>query len=299
MISKLTDNTSMGAPNGKTHRVKAEMIVLGVVLLGFPLLLMALKLFPWQGASAMAGMFSLSRLPLPILPHVQRLMLMSLGAVIVVIFRLTLGIRVLGPVRPILIALAYQLTGFVVGTVFLVSVMIIIAMIRPLLRSAGMPYFARIAIVLSLVALMVLIVLEIGLAIGMDECLRVGLLPVVVLTFAAEGFAKTLYKEGLKSAVWRALMTIIVAVLIYELTNFPGMHEFVLRFPELLLIQIGLIYLVGRCCKFHALEFVNPKPKPRKSRTGKRTRRKVNQEKHVPFSDGSSLLLGASNANLS
>lgn len=295
-----TDNKIIVDENGTLHDLRSKpdwgLRISLALLFGLPAILLILKFLPWIGASTMADMFSLTRLPAVILRHVQRLMLMSLGAVIVVIFRLSLGIRVLGPVRPILIALAYQLTGFVVGTVFLVAVMIIIALIRPLLRSAGMPYFARIATVLSLVSLMVLVTLEIGMVIGTEEFLMVGLLPVVVLTFAAEGFAKTLYKEGIKSASWRTLMTILVAALINLLTDFPGMHHFVLRFPELLLIDIGLIYLVSRYCKFRAFEFLNPSPISVKKRKTNDKKSSKMQKRRVA-SNASSAVVLAHNSN--
>lgn len=230
-----------------------------LLLIAVPLLITALKFLPMTSGAAISQIFSLTSLPDAVAAHVQRLMLMSVGAIIVVIFRLTLGIRVLGPVRPILIALAYQMTGFVVGTLFLVGVMIIIAVIRPLLRSSGMPYFARIAIVLSVVSGLVVITLKIGLSTGGKQLLSVGLLPVVVLTFAAEGFAKTLYHEGVKSAAWRALMTIAVATLIKAVVALPGIYEFFVQYPEILMTQIGSIYLIARFFDYRALEFLNPK----------------------------------------
>lgn len=229
-----------------------------ILLLLLPLAIITLKLLFWPQISQLGEVFTIASFPPFVVDHVQRLMLMSLGAVVVVFFRLTLGIRVLGPVRPILIAVAYQITGFAIGTIFLVSVMIIMALIRPLLRNAGMPYFARIAIVLNLMALFIMLTLKIGLLIEMEQFVAVGLLPVVVLTFAAEGFAKTLYNEGIKSASWRALMTILVAALIKVLVGIPVIRDFTMNFPETLVLQIGLIYLIARFMNFRLLHTLNP-----------------------------------------
>ncbi|MFQ5639326.1 MAG: 7TM domain-containing protein [bacterium] len=242
---------------GRTLRQDGAWLFLLFVL---PAVLIALKVAPWTYSFTMMDMLSLQSLPEFMAVHVQRLMIMSLGALIVVIFRLTLGIRVLGPVRPILIALTYQITGFIVGTVFLVCVMVLIAIIRPILRSAGMPYFARIAMVLSLVCIMVLLALKLAVSFGLEEVLSVGLLPVVVLTFAAEGFAKTLYNEGIRSASWRALMTIAVAAIIKTIVDLLAHSNFILSFPEILFMQIGLIYLIARFFNYRALQFLNPKP---------------------------------------
>ncbi|MFQ5649925.1 MAG: 7TM domain-containing protein [bacterium] len=256
----------------------AERRLLGSLFL-IPGFIVLIKLLPFASLAVVSDMFTLTALPAIVANHVQRLMLMSLGAILVVVFRVTLGLRVLGPVRPILIALAYQITGFMVGTIFLVSVMVIIAMIRPMLKSAGIPYFARIASVLSLVSLMVLIAVKLSTTVGAEQFLSIGLLPVVVLTFAAEGFAKTLYREGLKSACWRAAMTIIAAALIKGLADIPGLSEFILCFPEMLLLQVGVIYLISRFLNFRALHFLNPKPPKSKRRTrAAKVRKKVKKK---------------------
>jgi len=277
--------------NGKLRQVKPKSLRswTSAILLLFavPALIAAVKILPWAGAAEVSHIFSLTELPPHLLGHVQRLMLMPLGVVIVVAFRLGLGIRVLGPVRPILIAIAYQLTGFVVGTVFLLSIMILIALIRPLLRSAGMPYFGRIAIVLSLVSFMVLITMQMGVMLGVHKFLGVGLMPVVVLTFAAEGFAKTLYHEGVKSASWCALMTICIAALITLYAAIPGLYEFFRQFPELLLTQVGLVCVIVRFGSFKALEFLNPpivvrrrktiRSKSKKSKKSKKSRTPIKE----------------------
>ena len=256
--------------NGKLRRKKPEgfgsWVSAILLLLVVPVLISAAKIIPWAGAAGAIHIFSLTELPHHLVGHVQRLMLMPLGALIVVAFRLGLGIRVLGPVRPILIAIAYQLTGYVVGTIFLLSVMIVITLIRPLLRSAGMPYFGRIAIILSLVSFMVLITLQMGILLGVHKFLGVGLMPVVVLTFAADGFAKTLYREGVKSASWRAFMTISVAALITVLAAIPGVYQFFLRFPEFLLTPVGVVCIVVRFGSFRALQFLNPPVKVKRNR---------------------------------
>lgn len=268
-----------------------ELFSLGLFFL-LPTLVITLKLLPVPALAPLRELFSLTTLPDTLARHAQRLMLMSVGAVVVVFVRLTLGLRVLGPVRPILIAVAYQIAGFAVATVFLVGVMGIIAVVRPILRQARLAYFGRIAMILSLVTFLILLALKLSLLFGADGFLTVGLLPVVVLTFAAEGFAKTLQKEGVKSASWRALMTIAVAVSIHFLVSLPHLQTLTLRFPEVIFLEMGLIYVVARFFKFRCLDSLNPRPKKvrvrqaksskvkNKSKVARKATRNTNQQPH-------------------
>lgn len=262
------NNTMIVNKNGKLQQIKplskARVHWYLSFLFILPGIILIAKLLPWPLAQKFTLAFTLTDLPSEMLSHVQRLMMLSFGAVVVVIFRLTLGVRVLGPVRPILIALAFQYTGFTIGTMFLVAVMVVIAAIRPLLRSAGLPYFGRIAMVLSLVSFMVLVTLKVGMSMGLNSFLKVGLLPVVVLTFAAEGFAKTLNNEGVQSASWRALMTILVAVVINSLAGIPGLKAMILHYPEFMLVHLGLIVGIVGHANFKLLHKLNPAPRVKK-----------------------------------
>jgi len=239
-----------------------------------PAAIMAMKLLV-PGLPLVTEIFSLRGLPHAISGHVSRIMLMSVGAVAVVFFRQTIGLRVLGPVRPVLIALAYQSTGILVATLFVITVMALIAIVRPVLRSARMPYFSRIAIVLSLVALLILVAMKTGLFLGVDQLLAVGLLPVVVLTFAAEGFARTLYNEGVTSACWRAAMTLVLAVGIFLLVSMPGVQSVMLEYPEMILAHMGVIMVITRFMNFKVLHFLNPKPAGHASAKRKAKRKKT------------------------
>lgn len=192
--------------------------------------------------------------------HMGRLMLMAFGAVVVVFFRQTLGIRMLGPVRPILIALAFQFTGFVIGSLFIVGTMTVIALVRPALRQARIPYFGRIAIVLNIVALLIIFTIKMSQQYDMRDWLAVGMLPVVVLTFASDGFARTLNKEGLVSAAWRALTTILIAGLVHLLVASPHLMQFIRDYPVILFVQVLLILLISKKMNFQVFAFINPKP---------------------------------------
>ena len=233
----------------------------------FPGLLLFLKWVPWCGAPLLQKWFSFEEMPPNLLFHVERLLFMPLAAIIVILFRITLGLRVLGPTRPILIAFAYAAIGIQQGTLFFLMALSIIAMARPKMKSSGIPYFARIGMALTLISLLILISIRIGIATHDANFLSLSFLPVIMLTFAAEGFAKTLSKEGLGSAAWRALMTILAATCIWWVFQIQPLGAFFVTHPELLLTQIGIMILISKHLDFRLLQRFNPIPhKPKKTK---------------------------------
>ncbi len=204
-----------------------------------------------------------------LLVHIDRLMLMALAAVVVVFFRQTLGIRMLGPVRPILIALSFQFTGFLIGASFIIGTMVMIALIRPALRRARISYFGRIAIILNIIALLIILTIKMSQHYQLQEWLVVGMLPVVVLTFASDGFARTLSKEGLRSAAWRAMTTILIAGFVHLLVAGPRVLAFMRENPAVLLVQMLVIVLISKKLNLQLLAFLNPAPQGKREQAGK------------------------------
>jgi len=180
------------------------------------------------------------------------------AALMVVFFRLTLGIRVLGPFRSILLALAFQRTGIPLGLVFMAMVITIIVTARPMLRDIRLPYFGRVSIVLSEVAVILAVTLLLSEWFGAKALSRVAYFPVFALCLTADGFAKTLSREGLRSALWRGAMTAMVGVLITLLADNQAARQALLRYPELLFMQIGCIIVIAKFFDFRLLSRLNP-----------------------------------------
>jgi hypothetical protein len=208
--------------------------------------------------------FSFAHLPVSPTHRLQYVLFVPLGAAVVVFFRQTLGVRLLGPFRSILIAVAFQITGILPGLLFLVLIIGIIVAVRPLLKTLRLPYFARISIMLSAVSLIMILVILSCEWLGMKLVEQVAYFPIVVICLTAEGFARTVLKEGWGSALWRGGMTALVAVLITLISEIPQVSKLLVEFPELLLTQVGLIVLIAEFFDWRLLEKFNPPKKKRK-----------------------------------
>lgn len=225
-----------------------------------PICVMAYKISGFPGSDVLQNAVSLTGVSEEMQRRVNYILFVPLGAVIVVLFRVTLGIRVLGPFRSILLAIAFQVTGIILGIFFFAIVIGVIVAIRPLLRLLRLPYFGRVSTMLSAVAIVIVFALIIGQGIGWQQLHRVAYFPIVVICLAGDGFARTLHREGWRSAVWRGIMTVLVAVLITGTASIQGMQSALIHYPELVILEIGLIIVICRLLGFRLFGAINPPP---------------------------------------
>jgi len=233
---------------------KPKWLMLALFLL--PLMIMAGKLPIFPASTTFTNLFSVPDLPDRLHRHVEYIIFVPLSALVVAFFRLTLGIQVLGFFRPILLAIAFRIMGLPLGVAFLVVVLAGIALLRPLLRNA--PYYARVPMILSLVAAFVLIPVIAGRWWQADWLNHLAYFPVIALGLACEGFVKILDAKGMREAAWRVVTTILVGVVIAAVVKIPGMIAIFFRFPELLIVQAGLILVISEYLDFQCFEGKNP-----------------------------------------
>jgi hypothetical protein len=242
----------------------AHSQILLIVLFAVPLAILLGKLPGAPTAAAFTRLFTLAHLPARLHAHLQYLVFVPLSAIVVVLFRVTLGIPVFGLFRPILLGIAFRITGLGLGVVFLAAVMAVIVLIRPVLRVARLHSYARQSVTLSVVVLLMLATVAGAAETHMSALLRVARFPVISLCLISEHFAKALDEKGLRNAAWRGSMTVAAGISICLIAEIPGLMRLLLRFPELLMAQIGCVVAVGEFLNLRLAQrrFSTPKTSP-------------------------------------
>lgn len=253
-------------PRGR--RLPARYRRLAIALIAVSFAVVAFKLSGLPLSDRVGENLSFEGLSHAMRSRMLHLLLTPLGALIVVFTRLTLGLRVLGPFRSVLLAIAFQVTGPAVGVAFFALVVAAVTLLRPSVKAMRLPYFGRSSVMLAAVAGTVILATLAGLALGVPEVERVAYFPVVVLTLSGEAFAKTLKREGPRSALWRAGSTAATALVITGIAAVPAVQTALVRFPELELAVLGGIVLVSEYLPLRLLQNLNPPPR-KKPRAGK------------------------------
>ena len=237
-------------------RITTKTDWLLVALLMLPLAVAAAKLPLLPTSAVFAGFFSLADLSPHLHKAAENVLFVPLGAVVVVFFRLTLGLRVLGLFRPILMAMAFDFVGIPISLIFLLLVLVIIVAVRSLLTTDH--NYSRVGILLSLASALLFAPLMAGDWWHIGWLRDIVFFPVIALCLTCESFAKVLDQEGIGEAAWRTVVTVLAAAVIVGFIKLPGVVDMFLRFPELLLAQAGCILLINKYLDLRLFEGINP-----------------------------------------
>ena len=212
-----------------------------------------------------AGFFahhaSLGATPRGLQHTVTDILFVPIGALIVVIFRLTLGVSLLGPFRSILLAFAFLTTGIALGLAFLTGTILILVLVRPMIKALRLPYFGRVSVMISAVAVVMVVAILASGWLRSPSLLNLSHFPIVVLVLVGEKVAVTIKREGARSGIWRAATTALVGVVVTAIASIPGLDGILLGHPELLLVEIALIVVVSTLCPWRLLANLNPAPR--------------------------------------
>jgi len=241
-------------------------VVLGVALV--PLVLIGLRLLSLSAAAPEVSVLSglgeaLNRfLNLRWVGYEDRdvvlyILLLPLSALLTALTRLTLGIRVLG-FRAILLSIGFQEIGVLPCLLLILLIAGTVVCVRPSMRRAGMPLYARVAFVLCIVAFTMLGGLMMGAWMDSVTLWSMAFFPVVILAMLAESVASTVARDGVAMALWRTASTIVLAGLLALLGQLDPLRELVINCPELMLFPMALIVLVSEFLDLRLLEGYTP-----------------------------------------
>ncbi len=193
---------------------------------------------------------------------------LPIAALLIGLTRLTLGIRVLG-FRSILIAIGMQEGGVVPSLLLILLIAGIVVLVRPSMRRAGMPLYARVALVLCIVALTMLGALLAGAWLDSVTLWSMAFFPVVILAMLAESIADTVARDGVAMGVWRTATTIALAGVLVVLNQFTPLRELLLSCPELLLTPLAMVVFVSEFLDLRLLEGFRPGSQMARAKSGK------------------------------
>ena len=205
-----------------------------------------------EGAGDLA--LSLYNLPIAEQGMFKLIMLLPVGALVVVLMRILIGIRTSGTFMPVLIALAFLQTELLPG---LLSFMIVICLglfIRSYLSSLNLLLVARIATLVILVIALVSVFSIVSYRLGLIQGLSITFFPMIILAWTIERMSIVWEEEGPREVFVQGSGSLFVAVLAFLLMDLALVEHLAFNFPELHLVVLAVILLVGRYTGYRLLE---------------------------------------------
>jgi hypothetical protein len=200
--------------------------------------------------------FSLLDLPLQTQSLFSILLLVPIGGFLVVVLRNVVGISTFGTFMPVLVAMAFRETRLLNGVLLFVLIVAIGLSIRFYLERLRLLLVPRLAAVLTVVVLLMGVVSILSHRLGMEVGLSIALFPMVIIAMTIERMSIIWEERGPGEAMKEGIGTLVAAAAIYVVMITPEVKYFVLVFPEMLLIVLAAILLLGRYTGYRLTELV-------------------------------------------
>ncbi len=207
--------------------------------------------------------FSIFSLPIRDQNTFKLLLLIPLGALVVVILRNLVGIRTSGTFMPILIALTFMQTTLLLGLLLFLIVVSVGLVMRSYLSHLNLLLVPRIASVLVFV---IIIFAAIGIAshkLGWESGLAITFFPMIILSWTIERMSILWEEEGPKEVLIQSGGSLFTASLAYLVMINPNVAHLAFNFPELLLVLLAIIIMIGSYSGFRLLELTRFEPMTR------------------------------------
>ena len=198
--------------------------------------------------------FSIYSLPVEQQGVFKHLLLIPVGALVVVLLRVLVGIRTSGTFMPILIALALMQTTLVTGLLIFFIVVGTGLWLRNYLSHLNLLLVSRVASVVIMVILLMVFISIVSYKLGIDQALTVTFFPTIILAWTIERMSILWEEEGGHEVLVQGGGSLMAAVLAFFAMTNRYLEHLTFNFPELLFSLLGIIILLGNYSGYRLME---------------------------------------------
>ncbi len=197
---------------------------------------------------------SLYSLPIAEQGMFKLIMLLPVGALMVVLMRILVGLKTSGTFMPVLIALAFLQTDLLPGLVSFVLVVSLGLSIRSYLSDLNLLLVARIATLVIVVIGIMTVFSVLSYQFGFNAGLTITFFPMIILAWTIERLSITWEEAGPKEVLVQGGGSLLVATLAFLVMDQQLTRHLAFNFPELHLCLLALILVLGRYTGYRLLE---------------------------------------------
>ena len=198
--------------------------------------------------------FSLFSLPIQTQAVYSVLLMVPIGALIIVLMRNVVGIEAFGTFMPVLIALSFRETQLLWGAILFTLLVVLGLSIRFLLERLRLLLVPRLSAVLIVVVLLMMVISVVSHKLGMETGLSVALFPMVIIAMTIERMSIVWEEHGAGDAMRAGAGSLLLAVVAYLAMGMHWLEHLIFTFPELLLVVLAMVILLGRYSGYRLTE---------------------------------------------
>lgn len=199
-------------------------------------------------------LLSIHQLPIEQQSVFKLLLLLPIAALVTVFMRIMIGLRTSGTFMPILIAFAFLQTSLLPGLSSFMTIVAIGLLLRSYLSHLNLLLVARIATIIVIVIFLMAAMSLIGYQLGFRAGMTIAFFPIVIIAWTIERMSILWEEEGPREVLIQGLGSLIVAMAAFALMSNPVVGHLSFNFPELNLVVIALIMMIGKYTGYRLLE---------------------------------------------
>ncbi len=182
------------------------------------------------------------------------LLMLPVIATILAFLKQVIGVTTFGLYTPSIIALSFLALGWPIGIVFLSFILFGSYVSRKVMKRWRILYIPKIAIVLSVVSIILLLALALGASFGIVLAPDT-IFVLLIMSTLSESFLTLEGTEGMLSALYGIVETVLAALLCVFIVRLPMLQSFILAYPESILMTLPLNFLLGRYSGLRLIEY--------------------------------------------
>ncbi|MDP0489934.1 MAG: UUP1 family membrane protein [Verrucomicrobiota bacterium JB023] len=182
--------------------------------------------------------------------------LIPVGAFVIVVLRNLVGLSMLGTFMPVLLSLSFLEIPLRPALVMFALILAAGLSFRFFLTKLNLLVVPRVAACVVVVTLLMIALGLISFKLGMMDGLRVTVFPMIVLAWTIERMSLLWDEEGASAALWQVAGSLAAALAAYLIMIIREVNYWAQYFPELLLLLLAGILLIGRYTGYRASELI-------------------------------------------
>lgn len=222
------------------------------------------KLRPWNFMSYFVNVLINKGIPDN---TIALLLLLPVIATVVAFMRQVIGVTTFGIYTPTIITLSFLIIGIHAGLLTLLAAIGIGVLAKPLLKRGRMLFIPKMAIMLTVVAFTLLLILISGIYLGLfnAQFLSIAIFPMLILSTLVEKFISAKTESDFSSATVIMGETLLVSVIAYFIAGgeidlgivsfkFEFIKTTMLTYPEIIFLLLIIDIFLGRWSGLRVLE---------------------------------------------
>lgn len=191
---------------------------------------------------------------------VTLILLLPVLATIIVAFRYLIGLSGIGLLVPIALSITLLATDVTPGFIMLAAIILASLVSRFFLKRVHIMQMPKVALSMLMVSVFLLTALTYSSVFGLVDVRNLSIFPVLLLILLSDRVVTLFMERDLQETIQTTVITLFLGILGFLLLSWEALRNFVLLYPEVILLLIPLNILIGRYFGLRITEYIKFQP---------------------------------------